>query len=303
MRGRLILDRATSELRSLEFSYDGLPRDVKEGDAGGRVRFTRVPDGTWIVSQWALRIPTMEIEGTMENLDRARATIHQVRETAGEVLEVTRGSDIVHEGRRRSIGGRLVDSSGVGPARGRVGLVGTLTEGEVGADGVFRFEDVVPGRYRLTASSAALDSLGLPTDLGTIDVRDSSAVGLMLRLPTPDSVYRAACKREDEHAANATGLLRGVVRDAGGIAVPNATVRVLFVRADTIGTRIIPRPGRRLMIEAASDGSFRYCRVPRGSRLRIAAMDGERAGTEVEAVLPRGKAFLVVDLLAPRQVQ
>lgn len=305
VRGQLILDRQTSELQSLEFSYEGLPRGVNERHAGGRMRFTRVPDGAWIVSHWALRIPAMEIEGSADNLAGARATIVQVRESGGEITQVTKGSDVAWQGRRRHIAGRLLDTKGELPAIGGVALDGTDVGQPVDADGMFRFDNVIPGRYRLTGRSGALDSLGIPVHLGTVDVRDSSVTGLSMRLPAPEAVYRKACDREGEGATHATGMLRGVVLDADGKGAPGIMVRVQFVSADTIGTRIVATRGRRLMIETGPDGTFAYCRVPRGSFMRIAATRGgeDNAGPEVDAVLPRGLPFVVVELRAPKQLQ
>jgi hypothetical protein len=56
VKGTLWLDRRTSELRWLEFGYTRLP--VEElALAGGRVEFTRLPDGRWIVHSWYIRTP------------------------------------------------------------------------------------------------------------------------------------------------------------------------------------------------------------------------------------------------------
>jgi len=59
VRGTLWLDRATSELRRMEFRYEGLPLAMQRVEPGGDVEFTRLPDGTWFVSTWQIRMPRM----------------------------------------------------------------------------------------------------------------------------------------------------------------------------------------------------------------------------------------------------
>jgi hypothetical protein len=61
VRGTLWLDRATNELRRMEYSYDGLPITMQRADPGGDVEFTRLADGTWFVSKWEIRMPRMTL--------------------------------------------------------------------------------------------------------------------------------------------------------------------------------------------------------------------------------------------------
>lgn len=58
--GVLWVDAATSELERLEFAYLNLIRSRQLGEPGGEVAFTRLPDGTWIVREWRLRMPHLE---------------------------------------------------------------------------------------------------------------------------------------------------------------------------------------------------------------------------------------------------
>ncbi|MDQ8154673.1 MAG: carboxypeptidase-like regulatory domain-containing protein [Gemmatimonadota bacterium] len=57
--GTLWLDRATSELRRMEYRYEGLPIAMQRVEPGGEVEFTRLADGTWFVSRWEIRMPRM----------------------------------------------------------------------------------------------------------------------------------------------------------------------------------------------------------------------------------------------------
>ena len=64
IEGVLWLARATGALRWLDFSYLNLPGagNRYRGDhAGGRVEFHGLPDGTWIVSSWYIRMPLLTL--------------------------------------------------------------------------------------------------------------------------------------------------------------------------------------------------------------------------------------------------
>ncbi|HYH83148.1 MAG TPA: carboxypeptidase-like regulatory domain-containing protein [Longimicrobium sp.] len=61
VRGILWLDRATAELRRLEYAYTQVPGMGQEsGVAGGWMEFSRLPDGRWIVGRWTIRMPVVE---------------------------------------------------------------------------------------------------------------------------------------------------------------------------------------------------------------------------------------------------
>jgi hypothetical protein len=55
--GTLWLDRATSELRMLEFRYTNLPPDADDERVGGYVEYVRLRTGHWLVARWAIRMP------------------------------------------------------------------------------------------------------------------------------------------------------------------------------------------------------------------------------------------------------
>lgn len=62
--GVLWLDRATHELRRLEFTYTRLPHKIKSDQLsrlGGEVDYKRMPTGAWIVERWAIRMPMITV--------------------------------------------------------------------------------------------------------------------------------------------------------------------------------------------------------------------------------------------------
>ncbi|CAN5331760.1 hypothetical protein BH20GEM2_BH20GEM2_18930 [soil metagenome] len=94
IEGVLWLDRASAELRSLEYRYRDVPHDVPTDRLGGRVEFDRLPDGSWIVRRWWVRMPIVETRrdrfrkpdgGAVQ--ERERSVLTGLKEEGGEVVE------------------------------------------------------------------------------------------------------------------------------------------------------------------------------------------------------------------------
>lgn len=94
--GTLWVDRETSELRHLEFTYTRLPERVVAPRAGGRVDFMRVPTGAWIVRDWVIRMPVAQIVRTALAQDQWPQVVG-FRETGGSAVEIkTRAGAVVY---------------------------------------------------------------------------------------------------------------------------------------------------------------------------------------------------------------
>ena len=141
--GEILLDRATLELRSISYLYQGLSADEDQRLAGGRMTFARATGGTWLAADWYIRFPSVgyqELE-TFRSQDRARILTPEVlgheflawRTTA--VLEGTRRiyvNDAVEtpaEGPIRAACTERVLRTTVGAARGRLTLDGRPVSG------------------------------------------------------------------------------------------------------------------------------------------------------------------------------
>ena len=88
VRGTLWLDRGTSELRRMEYWYEGLPAELQLARPGGALEFTRLADGFWFISAWEIRMPRTALQQV-----GSRVTGLSVR--GGEVWRVRRGDDLV----------------------------------------------------------------------------------------------------------------------------------------------------------------------------------------------------------------
>ena len=58
--GVIWVDRATAELREIVFQFVNA-RALSRFDSGGFTRFRRVPSGTWIVAEWKLSVPRLQL--------------------------------------------------------------------------------------------------------------------------------------------------------------------------------------------------------------------------------------------------
>ncbi|MGK2961078.1 MAG: carboxypeptidase-like regulatory domain-containing protein [Gemmatimonadaceae bacterium] len=81
IKGALWIDEKTSELREITFEYVNAD-PVDRFNAGGFTRFRRMPSGAWIVSEWLLRMPRLQMDRRTSQTD-----VIGYIEDGGRVLE------------------------------------------------------------------------------------------------------------------------------------------------------------------------------------------------------------------------
>ena len=82
--GILWLDEQTAEIQNLEFNYVNLPWRVEDRNVGGMVSFRRLPNDAFVVRQWFIRMPELEIRN-----DRfGRVDVLGYKEDGGELIGV-----------------------------------------------------------------------------------------------------------------------------------------------------------------------------------------------------------------------
>lgn len=162
--GVLWLDRETSELRRLEYSYRNLPRRYRFGGerVGGRVDFERLDNGGWFVRSWWIRMPRVAlINGTIPELvgyvERAgvvgRVETAPVRTSTGAVTGWVRS-----------------DPGGPPIAGARVYLSGTSYATSTSVDGEFTIDGLRPGVYQISYQLMGTDAVGRPPPLMPVRV-------------------------------------------------------------------------------------------------------------------------------------
>lgn len=92
VEGTLWIDRATSELRFMEYDYVGasVPR-MASGLIGGRIDFKRLTAGPWIVEKWYIRMPLYaERQGVrFRGAETRQLYLAALSEEGAEVLSVS----------------------------------------------------------------------------------------------------------------------------------------------------------------------------------------------------------------------
>ena len=293
--GTLWLDRASVELRWLEYTYENLGRDVRSGDATGRVEFQRMPEGTWIVPEWWIRMPLVEVQvGGVER----RTRITGFRQTGGRVLEIIEagGRDLGRGVRTGAIEGLVVDTMGLPMPGVRVGYVGSNQQVFTDEEGRFNLIGLNEGTYRLRFLDSHFDSLGYSPSPVTREVAPGLSSYLEFHMPSLGGLLVDLCRAEAEPG---TGVLAGAVRERGtDRPVAGAVVRIRWSRFESTGATggLVGREAFTIQ-ETTSDanGFYRFCAVPRQEELTlVTVLDGDESAEQSLALSGREESRLHV---------
>ncbi|MBC7896103.1 MAG: carboxypeptidase regulatory-like domain-containing protein [Cytophagaceae bacterium] len=155
-----------------------------------------------------------------------------------------------------SVGRRYLDSALVQLVRAdRPGEGRTVSSD---ANGRFRFDGVAEGNWILGFLHPALDSLGIPSPLVQVRVREPQPIRANLTVPSPATLVKRVCG----FPVDSGGLWYGYTRSAvDGRVLPEVTVQAQWSRIRVVRnavTRDIPE------VKGPSDeeGSFRHCYMP-----------------------------------------
>lgn len=178
VRGVLWLDQGTSELRSLEFRYTGLPGQLDDGVYGGRLDFSRLESGAWVVQRWLIRMPRVVRETryrqspVLELGVSPRLTPVSEEVVAGIIErggELTRHAFVGAYGARSGIAyirGEVFDSMSLRPLHGAdifvelPEVVGAGWRARTDSLGQFRIDSLGEGTYVLRVAHPQIDALG-----------------------------------------------------------------------------------------------------------------------------------------------
>ncbi len=310
VEGTLWLDRASAELRSLEYRYTNVAPVAERAGAGGRVEFLRLASGEWLVSRWRILMPQV---GEPERFpgDATRrilvaspdAALKGVQIRGGEVTSVWRGDSLVYRADGAALSVQVISRDSLVPAGGaQVSLLGTDYAATADAAGRARITPVLAGRYRARVRSALMDTLDASPVERDVEIREGAAVVDSIALPTAADLLRAGCSRDV--VANHESLLRGTVHDSLGRAAPHAAVTVSFQdnvqkTATPAGAATLGWKEQSLGVLTDDAGQWRLCGVPRGRALvlRVVTDDGADAR---RMSLDDGQAFATTNLVLSR---
>jgi len=300
IRGTLWLDRASSELRRLEFRYVNLTPE-QEAAAGGELAFVRLTNGAWAVSRWSIRMPALEQGFRTERAVGSTARVAAVKVAGGELALAVRGGDTLWARPPMVLTGTVLDSASGAPVAGaRVRLAGTALADSADARGRFRITGVLPGSYTIDVQTASLDSVraSYPAPLEVTD----AATALDVRVPTAAQIVSTVCGKT-RFDFDTPGILVGTVAMSSD-SMPPRNVKVV---AEWNTTSL--RAGRDIAVqrqnhwfEARTDsrGEFRMCGVPVNTPLVVRAETDSAGGEPVPVRIPPSGRFARAELVLDR---
>lgn len=290
--GTMWLDSETAELQWLEFEYQYLDPDMSSREVGGRVDFERMPDGTWIVPEWWIRMPVM---GSQTNFQgERRPFIMRYHQTGGLVLEAREagGRSLGQRAETGGVEGVVMDSIGVPLAGVRVGVVGSNQEVYTNREGGFSITGLTEGRYQVRFIDQRLEQAGYIPEPVARDVIRGELAFMEYHMPSMGDVLFEACRGVERPQGSV--VLAGSVVDPLGRIVPDATVRISWTGYAQMGGGWVdaenPNNIRELTdgfeTSTSQSGFFSFCGVPPGTNLRLYAVRGESESDPAEFQIP-----------------
>ncbi|MBS1241842.1 MAG: hypothetical protein H6R40_1269 [Gemmatimonadetes bacterium] len=221
--GVLWVDALSRELRHIEFSYTGLASTERSARPGGRTGFVRLPDGRWIVDDWVIRMPRMELarRPTAEGGQEWTTKLVGYTERGGRVERVAAPPPAITPA---VLVGSLWDSLTQAPLAGAMVRVAGVADTAWSDDlGNLRVELPVGGSRLVTVSHP---KLGLVSDrsVQAVTLVPGQETRIEVAVPSVAAFRGLFCSPAE--AGNA-GLLG--IAYLGGVPTEDMTVRVTWL--------------------------------------------------------------------------
>lgn len=316
--GTLWVDPGTSHLQRLDYRYRNLnlPDALLGADPGGTVQFQGLPNGTWIVDSWRIRMP-LAATGMTPLQGRMMTTLEGIIVEGGDVLKVHGTDGAVSEaGPRGRIAGIVFDSVGAALPGARVFLEGTAIETATGRDGRFDLADLDPGVYSVNFAYPYMERYSFRPEPFTVEITEGedNPVQINFAAPRLGQILDALCRDVEQPGQGAIlpggdvlrhqGILVGQVSDANGDPLPGVRVRIVAIEYELssaasrqVRTTLLGSAWAGVTVTTNAGGYYRACWIPVDTQLQVAVLepDQELDPTTLQA------AYTVSELLASRE--
>ena len=275
--GVLWVDRSNGELQWLDYDYEEL--DVPNSERlGGRVSFDGLPNGTWIVRDWTIRMP--QLSATRDETGRLRTELTGIKEQGGLIVRVSNvQGDVVLDSRAGVLEGVVVDSAGRSPVAGAVVMLDESDRATTDEGGRFRFPSVPEGNYGLRVANPTLDALGLPPPPTYVESVPGEVSSVRLQLPGVVPALTEVCGPHERRQGG--GIITGHMSHASGDPASGASIKIVWDEVIAL-----PNGFQNVQLEAnvavaRSDGLYAACGIPRDRWLQISVeWDGRESRPE-----------------------
>jgi hypothetical protein len=290
VEGVLWIDPDTRELRSLEYSYTGLP-SMKGLRAEGRMAFWRLPNGAWVDDHWLIRQPyERPAGGASPPAGQPRGTELMLREGGGFVL-----TDSARNHRFVGVIGAVRGDPR--PDTGEdiiVEVLGTELVHLTNDAGEFVFDDILPGTYLLRIHRNGAGEQGGFVQHGALSLAGGEIGRVEVPVPSPADVAERLCgERRTPGTMPAFVILRNADtrRAAAGYSIELTWAQ--FNPADPASVALRRSDVRRLTADWR--GEALACDVPAGAQVRFRNVG---AGlTDWSDPVPLGRQLFVAEIL------
>ena len=291
--GTLWIDPATSELERLDFFYENLnlPDALLAAPTGGTVEFQALPNGTWIVDSWRIRVPRARVT-TNPFTRQAESVLDGISVHGGDVLRVHGNEGTLLQA---DLGGRIAgvvfDSLRVGLAGARVYVEGLATEAVTSGDGRFELIHLQPGVYSVNFSHPYLESYSYVPEPFEVEVVQGATTPAQINFvaPTMTRIASGICSDEERPEDRTTtahgnsfandGILIGQVTDSTGAGLAGTMVRVLLRSFDISRLTVPSSAGVAIgvgysgaVVPTDRNGYYRACWIPVDIDLRVSVV-------------------------------
>lgn len=267
IEGTFWIDTTTATLTDLDFEYTDLDGPDADG-AGGGARFTYLPSGAWIVSEWFISIPRTGVRGRSNRL----RTIGYF-DGGGAVTPLDVDADSGAE--TGAIEGTVNDRVRGSPLEGAVvSVLGTEHQATTDAAGRFRLPGVPAGLRYLWIEHPDLASWGIEAHPHAVEVRARSVIGADLATPTFEEAALDLCL---DAGVDASTVVTGTILGPEARPVYGARVQLAYeVARESLD---------RITVSTDESGRFAICSAPAGAlvTLALATNDGWREVAELQA--------------------
>lgn len=179
--------------------------------------------------------------------------------------------------------GFVLDSMTNLPLAGATVVIpGTVLSAATDEGGRFRFvlDTLPPGTYQVGFFHPTLDSLGITPPTRRVAIMRDSSTFVELAVPSTRTLIGSVCP--DSVLTAGGGLLMGTVHDAVSDA-PISGARVVATWTGlNVSTSAVLKVPRAASVLSGTDGGFRLCGLPPGTRIAVQARAGSRQSGWIE---------------------